>query len=218
MYCRFCDAFVGLGNQHECPKEPVRKLSYLPPQQLLHWTIAGCGIIAGVLVSLAVSVAQMIELRQIHSTTAKLHGIIEYNKVASLVSLGQRADDLGDWVIVVALACIAGYAFWFRAARQMVTRFGNDGKQALAHWTYLVWRISVLAAATLTFGLSTGRHKPTNIAETITDLKTRTQDGLILDAARALTGLLLIAALVVVMQKMWTLSRPVDERAAEPAV
>jgi hypothetical protein len=217
MYCRFCGSFVGIGNPHECPKEPVRKLSHLPPQRLFWWTVGGCGVIAGVLVSLAVSLAQLTDLRQIQSTVTQLGSAAEYDQLTSLIPVARRADNLGNLVIIVAFAYIIGYVVWFRMARTMVARFGQRGKQALAHWTYLVWRISILAAFALTWGLRSGRDTPTTTAEAIADLEAQTHDALILDASRALTGLLLIVALLVVMRNVWALARPVGQAEADPA-
>jgi hypothetical protein len=42
----------------------------------------------------------------------------------------------------------------------MVVRFGDPGRQATAHWTYLAWRISLFAAVALGLSLSVGRDKP----------------------------------------------------------
>jgi hypothetical protein len=111
-------------------------------------------------------------------------------------------------MILVAFAYIIGYVIWFYRARRMVARFGDQGKQAMTHWTYLVWRLSLLAAVVLTFTLAPGRDQPATTAEAITDLQVRTRDAMILDAVRALTGLLLIAALIVIMQKVRALARP----------
>lgn len=174
MYCRFCGALVGLGNPHECPKEPVRQLSRLPPEQLLHWTLAGYGIIAEILVTWAVSAAQVIDLRQVNDTLTQLHGALDEDQATRVVSLLQQSDSLSLWVTLGALTYIVGYVFWFRAARKMVARFGYQGRQAVTHWTYQVWRLSLLAAVLLTFSLNAGRDKPTTIAEAITDIEART--------------------------------------------
>ena len=214
MYCRFCGALVGLGNPHECAKEPVRKLSYLPQQQLLNWTIAGYVLIVAVVVTWVVSVAQMIDLSRVRSTTAQLGGVPDDDQVGSLVSLLQRSDRLGFWVLAIAVIYIAGYVFWFRTARTMVTRLGDEGKQALAHWTYLAWRISILAAVALSLSLSVGRDKPTTVAAAIADIDARARNAMILDAARCITGLLLIAALVVAMRKVRALARPAEPYAS----
>lgn len=217
MYCRHCGAFVGLGNSHECPKEPVRKLSYLPPQQLLSWTIGGYGIIAAVLVTWAVSAAQMLDLSQVHDTVGQLNGHPANDQVQSLVQLLRQSDSLDLWVLLLAFAYIVGYVFWFRVARRMVVRFGDRGRQATAHWTYLAWRISLFAAVALGLILGVGRDKPTTIAEVVADIEARTRNAMILDAARCLTGLLLIVALVVAMRKVRALARPVEQAVADPA-
>jgi hypothetical protein len=217
MYCRFCGAFVGLGNPHECPKEPVRKLSYLSPQQLRSWTIAGYGMIAAVLVTWAMSAAQMIDLSRVHSTLAQINGPTDGDQVGSLLSLLQQSDSLGLWVSAIGVTYIVGYVFWFRAARKMVIPLRDEGKQALAHWTYLVWRISILAWAALSLSLRVGRDKPTTIAEAVADIEARVQNAMILDVVRCLTGLLLIVALVVAMRKVRMLARPAEQTVAGPA-
>ena len=217
MYCRFCGALVGLGNPHECPKEPVRQLSLLPPEQLLHWTLAGCGIIAAILVTWAVSAAQVIDLRQVNDTLTQLHGALDEDRVTRMVSLLQQSDSLSLWVTLGALTYIVGYVFWFRAARKMVARFGDRGRRAVTHWTYQIWRISLLAAVLLTFSLNAGRDKPTTIAEVITDIEARTRNAMILGAVRCLTGLLLIVALVVAIRNVRALAQPHGQAVADPA-
>ena len=186
-------------------------------EQLRHWTLAGYGIIAAVLATWAVSAAQVFDLRQVRDTLTQLHGVLDEDQVTRMVSLLQQSDSLSLWVTLGALTYIVGYVFWFRAARKMVARFGDLGKQAVTHWTYQVWRLSLLAAVLLAFSLTAGRDKPTTIAETITDIEARTRDATILGAVRCLTGLLLIVALLVAIRNVRALAQPHGQAVADPA-
>lgn len=195
----------------------MRQLSLLPPEQLLHWTLAAYGIIAAVLVTWAVSAAQLIDLREVNDILTQLHGVLNKDQVTRMVSLLRQSDSLSLWVTLGALTYIVGYVFWFRAARKMVARLGDQGKQAVTHWTYQVWRLSLLAAVLLSFSLNVGRDKPTTIADAIIDIQARTRDAMILGAVRWLTGLLLIVALLVAVRNVRALAQPHRQAVADPA-
>src|SRR5262249_28096433 len=126
-----------------------------------------------------------------------------------------QADSLASWMIRVSLVYIIGYVIWFYRTRSMVARLGDQGSRVMTHWTYVVWRLSLIGAVVLTLVLNSARDQPMTTAQALTDLQARTWDAMILDGARALTGVLLIVALIRMMREVRALSRqPLSQAAA----
>jgi uncharacterized membrane protein len=218
MYCRFCNARIEPGVRHDCPRAPhLRAPSIVPPGQLRAWAVAGWILVALLAASLVVWLAQLAYLVRGRQLAGRMLGGYSSADADRLQAIVRSTDTLSQAVSLLAIVALAGYVGWFVATRKLVERAGRERRFVTGHWTYVAWRLCVLASLLLVVALRTQQSPVSGATQALQAIRDIDQRAMIYGCGRLVTLSVLITVLVVAMRRVRNLIADVDAARFAPA-